>query len=215
MVPVTVPETPVQDEQPQTHTNGDSWHESPGDAESTLLRKVQQSPTVKEFQLANISHAIRESRTLLKFQPQHVPNQMVLSSLSGPDKIACPPYVLFCDPVGALVAAYYLGPKVAGHTGMVHGGLLLTLLDECMGRACFPVLTGKTAVTAKIEVAFKKPVPVGSVIFVKAWTENVEGRKAQVKASILLSGPDEDHLCAESSALFIEPRHAAQMDILI
>ncbi len=192
------------------HPDGGSTKEP----ESLLLSAVHQSPTMEQFRLSNNSHPIQTSRRLLKFPPQRISDQMTLSCLSGPQKIACEPYIKFCDEVGALVAAYYLGPKLAGHAGRIHGGLLMTLLDECMGRACFPRLAGKTAVTAKLDVSFKKPVLVDSVILVKAWTERVEGRKAWVKAAIL-QFDDESQPCTEASALFIEPRNAAEMDILI
>jgi acyl-coenzyme A thioesterase PaaI-like protein len=192
------------------YLNGDTTQEP----ENMLLKAVLQSPTMQQFRLSNGSRPLQTSRTLLKFSPQHIANQMTLASLSGPHGIACEPYIESCDEVGAIVAAYYLGPKLAGHAGRIHGGLLMTLFDECMGRACFPRLPGKTAVTAKIDVNFRKPVLVDGVVLVKAWTESVEGRKAWVKAAILQSG-DEGQPCAEASALFIEPRNAAELDVLI
>ncbi|KIX04695.1 uncharacterized protein Z518_05565 [Rhinocladiella mackenziei CBS 650.93] len=201
-------ERPLQAQQIHPHTD------STQEPENMLLKAVHQSPTMKQFRLSNNSRPVQTSRRLLKIPPQRISNQMTLSSLSGPQRIACEPYIEYCDEFGTLVAAYYLGPKLAGHAGRIHGGLLMTLFDECMGRACFPRLAGKTAVTAKIDVSFRKPVLVESVVLVKAWTENIEGRKAWVKAEIL-QFDDESRPCAEASALFIEPRNAAEMDILI
>ncbi|KAJ9610829.1 hypothetical protein H2200_005606 [Cladophialophora chaetospira] len=199
---------PMQAE--KTYLEGDPIYEP----ENILLNAVEQSSTIKAFHHFASPYTVQTTRVLLKFPPHRLADQMTRASLSGPQKIACDPWIQCCDEIGALVASYYLGSKLAGHAGRIHGGLLMTLLDECMGRACFPRFAARTAVTAKIDVSFKKPVLVNSVIFVKAWTENVEGRKAWVKAEIL-SSEDETQPCAEASALFIEPRNAAEMDILI
>jgi acyl-coenzyme A thioesterase PaaI-like protein len=175
---------------------------------------VRDSALIREFKLKGGSHPIRSSRTVLKIPSQHIANNLTSSTLAGPGKLAPNPYVLFCDGIGALVAVYHVGAKLAGHTGIVHGGLLMTLLDDCMGRACFPLLAGKVAVTAKFEVSFRRPVAVDSVILIKAETEKVEGRKASVKAQIL-DCLDESMLYVEASGLFVEPRNSAQMDKLM
>jgi uncharacterized protein (TIGR00369 family) len=59
-------------------------------------------------------------------------------------------------------ASMILREEFQGWAGIVHGGILSTLLDEvCMHAAR---TTGDQMVTAEITVRFKKPVPVGSEI---------------------------------------------------
>ncbi|KAF2712775.1 hypothetical protein K504DRAFT_339710, partial [Pleomassaria siparia CBS 279.74] len=86
------------------------------------------------------------------------------TTLLCPDMISREPYVFTDDESGSLIAFYHLGSKLAGHSRIVHGGLAAVLLDECMGRACFPRLVGKVAVTAKLELNYKSPIPVNSVV---------------------------------------------------
>lgn len=89
----------------------------------------------------------------------------------------------------------------------------MTLLDDCMGRACFPLLPNKVGVTAQLNVSFKRPVSVDSVVVIKAWTDKVEGRKAFVKALVLDDEDASPH--AEASALFVEPRDPTKLTVLI
>ncbi|KAK5734863.1 hypothetical protein LTR17_008635 [Elasticomyces elasticus] len=97
--------------------------------------------------------------------------------------------------------------------GEVHGGLLATLLDEGLARACFPALPNKVGVTASLKIDYRVPCPAGSYIVLKAQTTKVEGRKAWVKGWIELLGDDEGEgtKLVEAEALFIEPKGAKHM----
>lgn len=124
-----------------------------------------------------------------------------------------PPFVFFNDIEGSMLAVYHLGENFSGHVGFIHGGVLCTLLDECMGRACFPKMPNKIGVTVRLEVDFKSPVRSGTAIAIHARTEKVDGRKAWVAATILDS--EELMTLVEAKALFIEPRQAAEMPKLL
>lgn len=63
----------------------------------------------------------------------------------------------------AASACLTLREEFQGWAGIVHGGILSTLLDEVCVHAART--TGDQMVTAEITVRFKKPVPVGSEIF--------------------------------------------------
>jgi acyl-coenzyme A thioesterase PaaI-like protein len=62
----------------------------------------------------------------------------------------------------------------AGHQGPkmhLHGGVSSTLLDEAMARLAH-LLDGRHSITAKLEVRFRKPVPLdGQPLTVEAWRE--------------------------------------------
>lgn len=62
-----------------------------------------------------------------------------------------------------------------GYMGMTHGGILSTILDEAMSWAV--TQAGDLGVTARMSLAFRKPVRLGQEIRVLAW---VVGRKARV-----------------------------------
>ena len=52
-----------------------------------------------------------------------------------------------------------LDPKFQGYRGIAHGGMVMMLLDEVMAHASGMV--GEKAMTASVNVRFRKPVPTG------------------------------------------------------
>ncbi|PNS19829.1 hypothetical protein CAC42_7796 [Sphaceloma murrayae] len=159
--------------------------------------------------------AYTESRPHMKIPPAMRPQNLTGGTLLGPDKIEVPP--LFFQNADAelptLTAISYLGPALCGHPGIVHGGLLATMLDEGLARACFPALPNKVGVTASLKIDYRLPCPAGSYVVLKAETTKVEGRKAWVKGWIELlgEGTESGKKLVEAEALFIEPKNAAMM----
>ncbi len=86
-----------------------------------------------------------------------------------------------------------------GYEGIVHGGLITTVLDEVMGWAIY--VRKLWAVTGTINVRFRKPVRIGDDLVARAWVEAVSGRKVDVRATLCRTGSDE--VLAEGSAIFI------------
>lgn len=58
---------------------------------------------------------------------------------------------------GIVEARTTLGESFAGYDGLVHGGIVSTLLDEAMGWAILE-LAGRYAVTRSLAVDFRRPV---------------------------------------------------------
>ncbi|RMZ00340.1 hypothetical protein D0864_02491 [Hortaea werneckii] len=156
-----------------------------------------------------------ESRPHLKIPESMRPHNLTGGTLLGEDKIVVPP-LMFADKDAALptlTSISYLGPALCGHPGIVHGGLLATMLDEGLARACFPALPNKVGVTASLKIDYRVPCPAESYVVLKAQTTKVEGRKAWVKGWIELlgEGDTEGTKLVEAEALFIEPKNAASM----
>ena len=61
-----------------------------------------------------------------------------------------------------------------GYTGITHGGILSTLLDEVMARLVYTM--NQRAVTAEMKIRLKKVVPTGEELVVSGWVVS-EGRK--------------------------------------
>jgi len=57
------------------------------------------------------------------------------------------------------ITTFTAGPQHQGYDGIMHGGLVSTILDEVMARYLYA--KGFNAVTAKLEVRFRKPTPIG------------------------------------------------------
>jgi acyl-coenzyme A thioesterase PaaI-like protein len=86
-----------------------------------------------------------------------------------------------------------------GYEGIVHGGLITSVLDEVMGWANY--VRKLWAVTGTINVRFRKPVGIGDEVRVRAWVESINGRKVDVRAE--LRRLTDDQLLADASAIFV------------
>src|SRR5205814_5569229 len=86
-----------------------------------------------------------------------------------------------------------------GYDGTLHGGIVTALLDETMGWAIFH--QGVWGVTAKITVAFKRPVPVGEEIVVTGRLVNDRGRTIETKGTVTRSS--DGAVLAEATAIFM------------
>lgn len=134
--------------------------------------------------------------------PEHKEYSLTGGTLSGTDMIASTPLILTRKPAhrpttsqGArpnspteFVAFYHLGPKLCGHKGIVHGGLLATLMDECLCRCGFYELPNKIGVTGSLSIKYLAPTPAASVVVLHAWVSHVDGRKVTVQGTISLLG---------------------------
>lgn len=85
--------------------------------------------------------------------------------------------------------------------GIIHGGLLSTLLDEAMGKLAQEL--GHPALTATLEVRFRRPARVGEVIAVEAAIDALDRRLIAARASA--RGPD-GALLAEATAKLMPTR---------
>lgn len=154
---------------------------------------------------------LKESRPHMKMPASYRATSLTGSALLGPGRLAVPPYA-WIEPGGkSIVSVAYVGGDLCGHPGIVHGGLLATMLDEGLARCCFGALPHNIAVTANLNIDYRKPTPANSFLVLRAETVKVEGRKAWVKGHIeLLAEPGEKPtVLAEASGLFISPKYAA------
>lgn len=86
-----------------------------------------------------------------------------------------------------------LEPRFQGWESVAHGGIVTTLLDEVM--AWSVIGRGTWGVTARIAVAFKKPVPLGEPIRAEGWvtedrrrTFHTAGRVLDANGIVLAEG---------------------------
>lgn len=85
-----------------------------------------------------------------------------------------------------------------GYVGIVHGGILATLADECMAQAL--IAKKIAAMTARLEIAYKRPVEVGVPIKVTAKVESEEKRLLRLSCQIL---NQEGQCLVEAKAVFL------------
>lgn len=191
---------------------------APTDAESVALYHTADKAAagineyINSHPLSRSLHADsawRESRPHLRYPESQRKHSLTAATLIGPGRIPVPPLV-FLEEGKSLVSISYLSTDLCGHVGMIHGGLLATLLDEGLARCGFSALPNKIGVTANLNINYRNPAPAGSYVVLKAETTKVEGRKVWVKGRIELLGDtiESGKLLVEAEGLFIEPKYA-------
>lgn len=197
---------------------------NPPSDEETLTLFTPSTAEVAEIEKSIFTHPFTKSllddesfiasRPHLKIPEQLRAQNLTGGTLLGADKIAVPPLQFSTADGSKFVSIQYLGSALCGHPGIVHGGLLGTLLDEGLARCCFPALPNKVGVTASLNITYKAPCMANQIVVLVAETTKVEGRKAWVKGRLETLPKSEDEkpvVLTEAEALFIEPRQAAQL----
>ena len=77
-----------------------------------------------------------------------------------------------------------------GFPGILHGGIQCALIDEVAYWAMFDRIK-KIGLTAKIDIQYLKPVPMGKELEVTARVKEIKGRRVTVDTSISGAGPEE------------------------
>ncbi|GAA5855576.1 hypothetical protein JCM3766R1_002191 [Sporobolomyces carnicolor] len=133
------------------------------------------------------------------------PHSLSGYALRGPHKFAIPPLVFTSPDKKEAVFVLHVGKGLCGHEGVVHGGLLATVLDESLGRTALLNLPTNIGVTATLNLKYKKPTFAAQYIVIKTELVDQKGRKAWVKGRI--ENTEGENL-VEAEALFVEPKMA-------
>ncbi len=86
----------------------------------------------------------------------------------------------------AVVTEFIPKEEHVGWEGVVHGGILSAVLDDAMGNVFY--LRGYQALTASMEVRFRKPVRPGDRLSVRAWLEAEDDRTLTTRAELARDG---------------------------
>lgn len=106
------------------------------------------------------------------------------------------------------VAFYHVGSRLCGHQGIVHGGLLATLMDESLCRCAFGIMSKGIGVTAKLDVSYRAPTHADQHIVLECWVTEKGTRKVVVEGEIRsLDGT----VLVHATCLVVEPRWVAQL----
>jgi uncharacterized protein (TIGR00369 family) len=74
-------------------------------------------------------------------------------------------------------------PRFQGWDGLAHGGIISTILDEVMAWSL--VAQDTWGVTARLNVTFHRPVPIGRQIRAEGWIVEARRRVSRTAASML------------------------------
>ena len=71
-----------------------------------------------------------------------------------------------------------------GYPGYLHGGITCALLDEAMGWAAYNLSSGALAVTARVQIKFRRPLLIGEPLTVAASITRKSTRHLWTEATI-------------------------------
>ena len=92
-----------------------------------------------------------------------------------------------------------------GWAGVLHGGIICTLLDEAIGYATLS--RGLYCITAKSEVRFKHYAPIGQTLIIRAYITRETKKLIESKASIVLE--DNTEVAEGTSLMYVVNKEPA------
>jgi uncharacterized protein (TIGR00369 family) len=102
---------------------------------------------------------------------------------------------------GEVVAEYTLSENYQGYPGVAHGGVVAAMLDEAAGRSLMgDMVTPRFMFTARLNVRYRKNVPVGQPLRLVGKAGESRGRTATATSTIY---DQAGNILAEAEALLI------------
>lgn len=108
-----------------------------------------------------------------------------------------------------IVAEFIPRERHQGFPGVLHGGIVATLLDETLSRT--GALRREWLMTGKLEIRFRQPAPIG--LPMRVWGEIVAERAGAVQAAGALELQD-GTVVADARGTFLPMPQAVQNDTL-
>jgi acyl-coenzyme A thioesterase PaaI-like protein len=99
-----------------------------------------------------------------------------------------------------IVAEYTPDERFQGFPGVLHGGVLATMLDETLSRAA--VYAGKWMMTARLEIRYRRATPIGQPLRVSARPTQVRSRLVSARGAVRLAS-DPTVIFAEADGVFM------------
>jgi uncharacterized protein (TIGR00369 family) len=115
----------------------------------------------------------------------------------GPDNPSGLRISFWRDGAQGSIARYVARAEHGGWNGILHGGVTFALMDEALGWALY--YQDVSAVTARVETKFHKPIPVGAKVTVRGWVVKQRKRLFDVHAEVRMESA-ENTLLAEADA---------------
>lgn len=129
----------------------------------------------------------------------------------GPGSPIAPPLLVEDFPAeGRCAGRVTLRKAHEGPPGLVHGGVLATILDHVLARAAR--IAGRGGLTASLTVRYRRPVPLGVPLVVTGELGEVDGRRSTAVARVV-AADDPDTTLAEGEATLVALRPERAADV--
>jgi acyl-coenzyme A thioesterase PaaI-like protein len=104
---------------------------------------------------------------------------------------------------GGVSAEVTLGLPYEGPPSYVHGGMSALLLDQVLSSAAH--VAGLWGMTGRLELDYRRPVPLGSALLLRAAVAGSRGRRVEVTGSIALAELPDQPL-VQARGMWVTPR---------
>lgn len=111
-------------------------------------------------------------------------------------------HLVFRQEEQSIVADFQPREEHQGFPGVLHGGIVAAVLDEALGRTSLLGAHPEWTMTGKLEIRYRRYVPYGPLLRVRATLENERRRMLQAKGVLTLA-EDEQTTLAEASGIFL------------
>lgn len=92
---------------------------------------------------------------------------------------------------------FVVRPDLEGGPGVIHGGVMAAIFDELQGFS--GMITQLVAVTAHLEVDYRRPIPLGATVDLESVVHGRSARKIYTAATAKVDG----ELLASSQGIFV------------
>ncbi len=103
------------------------------------------------------------------------------------------------DDAGRVTVEFTPRPEHQGFPGIMHGGIVTALLDETLSRVA--IAAGRWMVTGRLNVRFRRPIPVDGTLTVIGEAVKWNGRMLEARGEIRLA---DGQVGAEATGTFID-----------
>lgn len=111
-------------------------------------------------------------------------------------------HLVFRQEGQSIVADFQPREEHQGFPGVIHGGIVASVLDEALGRTSLLGTRPEWTMTGKLEVRYRRYVPYGPLLRVRATLETDRQRMLQAKGVLTLA-ESEDTVLAQASGIFL------------
>jgi acyl-coenzyme A thioesterase PaaI-like protein len=126
----------------------------------------------------------------------------VYNPVSGVGSALAPPLVVR-PAEGGVIAEATLGLAYEGPPSYLHGGMSGLFMDQMLGAAA--IAAGLWGMTARLELDYRRPVPLQTPLVMRAGVTENAGRKIVVTGTIALAAEPTRPL-VEARGIFVAPR---------
>jgi acyl-coenzyme A thioesterase PaaI-like protein len=111
-------------------------------------------------------------------------------------------HLVFRQEGDTIVADFQPREEHQGFPGIIHGGIVASLLDEVLGRTSLLSNQPEWTMTGRLEVRYRRYVPYGPLLRVRAKLDG-ERRRLMLASGVLTLADDENAVLAEAKASFM------------